>query len=220
MNKIIPSLFCLSLLTWSCQPGTDSSQNRSTASTQALISYFEKSPAGDTLRFEVVEGDPAATGKAIPYSVFFSQLDSSLIGGFEFLDSASTPMIIARHCTPLAGSVQACLVDIRQGWFQNQSLLLHDTLSGKISQQVTLASFYGGDGGQVLQGSWWFDYDGDGDKDIVRREIEHWLLVDGEEARDSVAERASLLVWKDGSYAPGEADAAALVRQYPIKSHW
>ena len=88
------------------------------------------------------------------------------------------------------------------------------------TERETVAEFYGGDGGQILTGSWLTDYDGDGKKDLVRLEIEHWLDVSGDEPRDTTAERAVLLLWQNGKFVQTAADTAELVKKYPIQSMW
>ena len=62
---------------------------------------------------------------------------------------------------------------MRQFWFHHHSLLLYHTVENKFIDRITLAEWYGGDGGQTLIGSWVFDFDGDGDKDILQREVQH-----------------------------------------------
>ncbi len=186
-----------------------------------LRSYFQPISVGDTLRFEVATDVLTDKGSAIPKEVFFSQLPPDLVGGIDFLDSSAQPMVIARYCLPLDQTTEACLVDIRQGWFQHQCFLLHDMSQWQFTGRQTLAEFLGGDGSQRLVGSWLFDFNGDGTKDIVQQEINHWVLTDRAEARDSVQVDSRLLLWEKGSFRETAIPAGRrLEQEFPIQSYW
>ncbi len=139
----------------------------------------------------------------------------------DYLADSTQAMVLARQHFPLNDSITAYWVEIRQFWFQHQSLLLYNERRKAFTDRITLAEWYGGDGGQVLTGSWLFDFDGDGRKDIVRREIQHSLVLDGEEPQDRFEESATLLLWKSDHFAETALpDTAAVIRRFPIRSFW
>lgn len=172
------------------------------------------------MHFEVTQGDTVIQGDTIPNSLFFSQLETRLMNGVPYLDNSGELRVIGRVRFPLTENVDAYLVDIRQNWYQHQSLFMFDKQKNAFTERETVAEFYGGEGGQILTGSWLTDYDKDGNKDLIRREIEHWIILEEENTRDTMSERAELLLWKNGSFAKTPADTAVLIKQFPITSMW
>lgn len=200
------------------------SQNSRSSAQQALLGYFHPVAAADTLVFEVEQDDgrTLAFGDTIPNALFFTLLDSAMLDEIDYVADSTMAMVLARQRFPLSAGMEACLVDIRQAWFQHQSLLLYDRRQGVFTDRITVAEWYGGDGGQVLTGCWLVDHDGDGDKDLVMREIHHSLRPDDNgEALDETYETAALRVWqKDHFMEQPLADTATVVRRYPIRSFW
>ena len=106
-------------------------------------------------------------------------------------------------------------------YYHHLSLFLFDKSKKAFTQRLTLAEWYGGESGQVLTGSWMFDYDKDGHYDIVRREIAHSSMLVGDDVQEHFDESAALFLWKnDGFEAAPVADSAAMIKRYPIKSKW
>lgn len=203
-----------------CQQATEKQQTKE----PALLAKFKPMDLPDTLHFELPNTDTGAPplGDSIPNGLFFTALDTTWLRDIEHVADSTMAVIYGLGRYPLAEGYDACLVDVHQSWFRHQSLLVYDKQRQAFTDRVTVAEWYGGEGGQVLTGSWLFDFDGDGKKDLVRREIEHSLLIQGdEEPRDSTVERASLLLWKEGRFvAAPVTDSAALVKRFPIKSAW
>ncbi|MBI1226965.1 MAG: hypothetical protein GC192_17165 [Bacteroidetes bacterium] len=189
-----------------------------------LLAWFQSTPNSDTLHFEIdFDTEEDSTGSAIPNSRFFSSFDTSLLQKIqEEVDSVEVA-VFAQGRYVLNDVFDACLVDIHQYWFRHQWLLLYNKQRRAFTDFVPVADWSGGDGGQVLIGSWMFDANDDGQKDIVRRQIEHWLILDdNSDGRDTTVEDATLLLGgKNGEFVKSPtANSAEFVGLFPIKSVW
>lgn len=184
-----------------------------------LLSWFSINPTTDTLHFEVKPEAGDSLTNIIPNSVLFFSIDTALQRKFEQVLDTSEMVVAGKDRVVLNEDFDACLLDIHQFWFRYKMLLLFDKKHNSFTDLVTVAEWYGGDGGQILTGSWLFDYDGDGQKDLVLRQIEHSMHVteDGE-PQESNTENASLLLWKNGKFAASTADTANLIKRFPIAS--
>lgn len=187
-----------------------------------LLNYFTPTAAADTLRFEIDSGDEAPVpADTIPNSLFFTALPPAWLQEIDYLADSAQATVLGRQRFPLDDSTDICLVDIRQFWFKHLSVLLYDRQQQHFTARITVAEWYGGDGGQALTGSWLLDVDNDGDKDLLRREIDHTLIPEGDSAREVFHESALLLAWKGGRFVEQPiSDTALIVKQFPIKSMW
>ena len=188
------------------------------AQPRGLTAYFKTLPPTDTLRVEVDLEPGLASADTIPNSLFFNALPAALLQEIDHVADSSEALVLGRYHFPLHNGIEAYWVEIRQFWFQHHSLFLYDTAKKTFTDRATLAEWYGGDGGQVLIGSWVFDFDGDGRKDIVRREIQHSMIPDGDTVLERTEEHASLLRWKKNRFT--EKRLPQTDKRFPIRSFW
>ncbi len=189
---------------------------------QDMLSHFQRLPQTDTLHVEVLlEPDMSIAADTIPNRLFFTEIPQELLQEIDYLADSSEAVVLGRFHFPLNKDVEAYWVEIRQFWFQHHSLLLYDSSRKQFIDRVTLAEWYGGDGGQSLIGSWVFDFDGDGQLDIVRREIQHSMIPDGETVLERTEESAALWLWHGGRFqVTPVSDMTEMVRLFPILTFW
>ncbi len=181
--------------------------------------YFQPLRPGDTLHVEI-EGDSVA-GRIIPNALFFQTVPPAWLQEIDYLADSSQAVVYGGQYFSIDDSLTAYWVKLEQHWFQHHSLLLYNQRQQAFTDRITVAEWYGGDGGQVLTGSWLFDFDGDGQKDIIRREIQHTMLPGEEEPVERIEESATLLLWKNGHFVETPLpDTAAIIRRFPIRSFW
>jgi hypothetical protein len=194
--------------------------NRPTPSPDAaLLGYFQPATLSDTTHLELPDEDVA--GDTIPTALFFSTL-GPLMQPVDYIVDSTSSTVVALQRFSLNERYDGCLVHLTQNWFKHQSVLLFDKQTQRFTDRFTVGEWYGGEGGQILIGSWLFDYNGDGSKDLVRRSIEHSMTPtpDGE-AEEKFFESGELLLWqKDTWKKTTMKDSAVLVKNYPIRSVW
>ncbi|NUO00728.1 MAG: hypothetical protein HUU01_08930 [Saprospiraceae bacterium] len=199
-----------------------SCQRPSLPKERELTDYFQLHQLPDTLLVEIAEEtELPETGDPIPNSLFFSTVPPTLLQEIEYLADSAEAVVLGHQHFPLGGESEAYWVEVRQFWFKHHSLLVYDKARKTFTDRITAAEWYGGDGGQVLIGSWIFDFDGDGQKDIVRRDIQHSMVPDGDTVLERTSESATLLLWKKNQFLEMPLpDTAATIRQYPIRTLW
>jgi len=165
--------------------------------------------------------DAPTQGDTIPNALFFKTIPAALLQEIDYLVDSSANVVLGRQRFTLNDSITACWVDLQYSWFQHQSFFLYNIKQQRFTDHITLAEWYGGDGGQLLTGSWLFDYDGDNRKDIVRREIQHSMMMQADTVLERNEQAATLLLWKNGHFMETPLkDTAAIIKRYPIQSMW
>ena len=185
----------------------------------AILSYFQTATLSDTTHLELQ--DEAISGDTIPTSLFFRTL-GALMQPVDYIVDSTSSTVVALQRFSLNERYDGCLVHLTQNWFKHQSVLLFDKQTQRFTERFTVGEWYGGEGGQVLIGSWLFDYNGDGNNDLVRRTIEHSMTPTPEgEAEEKFFEFGELLLWNKNSWQKNTVnDSAVLVKNYPIRSAW
>ena len=199
----------------SCEEGAKNTGTKE----KAVVDYFSEIATADTMRFEVFPDGDTAGGVRIPTSAFFRKMPTRLMNEIQYFDNTAPLYVYARGRFPLTEGKEALLADLRQNWYQHQSLFVYDAAADTITARTTVAEFYGGEGGQITTGSYLLDLDGDGDKDLVRREVERWIDTSGGDAVENFANYVSVFHWKDGDFRETPiTDSAALIAAFPIQS--
>lgn len=214
-NSYVFSLFLIGLFFASCQQPLQQPKK-----TKLLPDYFQKTMVADTMLFELKQEEDELWTDTIPNSLLFTQMETHIMNGVDYIDNSGDLIVIGRSRFPIQENKEAFLVEMRQNWYRHLSLFIFDEKTQAFTERETVAEFYGGEGGQILTGSWLTDFDGDGDKDLIRREIEHWLILDDDNTRDTTSENAHLLLWEGNGFLEGEVDSAELVKQFPITNWW
>jgi len=187
-----------------------------------LLKYFQQSPSTGTLHLELpADDEKPIPGDTIPNLLFFRTL-GKMLQEVDYIADSTSCTVVGRQRFGLNQTYDACLVEITLSWFKHQSLLLYNKQKNRFTERVTVAEWYGGDGGQVLTGSWLIDHDGDQQQDLVRRVIEHWIVgAESDQAIEKSKESVELLRWKNGHFVKTPIrDSAALIKKYPIRSVW
>jgi hypothetical protein len=224
-NKFIVMIYFKRFLRYCCSVIAFLSAGQQPVSAQAVLVYFKPLPATDTIHVEVnLEPDSLALGDTIPNSLFFSEIPAAYLQEIDYLADSSAALVLGRGHFSLNDSIAAYWVEIRQYWFQHHALFIYDRHRKTFVDMVRLAEWYGGESGQILVGSWLFDYDGDGQKDIFRREIRHSMVPEGETVLERTEEMAGLLRWENGKFRETIIDPfsehAVAGKRFPIRSFW
>jgi hypothetical protein len=187
----------------------------------ALLSHFKTPATGDTLHIEIID-ETVGRQDTIPNSLFFSSIPSALLQQIDYLADSSASLVLSRLKFPLDDHITAYWVEIQLSWYKHHSLFLYDQSKQQFTDRITVAEWFGGDGGQVLIGSWLFDYNGDGTKDLIVRDIQHSMIpMEDGDPLEKTSESASLLLWKNGRFVDTPfQDTTSLIRRFPIQSYW
>lgn len=189
----------------------------------ALSPYFQLLHPCDTIRVEVLEGDERlASCTTIPNGIFFKEIPQNLLSDIDYIADSSQALVRGYYYFTLNDNISAFWVETRLSWFQNHSIFLYDHSKQQYIDRITLAEWYGGDGGQVLIGSGVFDYNGDGKWDIFSKEIQHSMRPgENDEPIEETAESVQIRLWKKDHFENLPiADTASVINKYHIRSYW
>lgn len=186
-----------------------------------LNEYFPVLPLGDTIQFAIAGDEETLTGNAVPNAAFFGALPAEMLAEIEYVADTAEAVVTARGRYRLDERYEALWADLRYAWFQHQSLFIYDTKTTRITGRATVAEWYGGESGQIHIGAWLLDLDGDGQKELVQRQDEYSIMIDGDEVRSSSEQFVALWRLQEGRFtAQPVQDSLELMRRFPLPDVW
>lgn len=203
----------------SCQQKQNVIQNNDFAA------YFKRIEEKDTLLFEIEdwglgEGE-TLKGDSIPTAIFYQAVKDTLLAPLRYLIEIDEPKLTSLGRFSLDSKYDAFILSMQVFWFKSKSLLLWDNNLKKVIQIFPVATFYGGDGGQILEKSWLIKQNTG--YEWVKRLSEHTLNVDAiDEKEEHLYEnQVSVYTWKAGTFQEIVVkDSAAFIQQYPVIWNW
>ncbi|HMQ61269.1 MAG TPA: hypothetical protein PKE06_11420 [Flavilitoribacter sp.] len=208
MKKILPLFFGITILLAGCSPKSTPAEK--------LAGYFQPLQPSDTLILSVDEpGDDLDT---IPLTDFFAAVPDTLRQDIDYMMDTGETMITPHGRFPLDDRREALVADIVASWWLNKSLLVYDKQEKRVVAAIPVATFYGGEGGQVTLKSWLYP-GADGQKRMVTRQSDHWMTLNEEDddPQQHYAESVALFGWQNGMFREELVqDSAMLIRKFPI----
>ncbi len=208
MRTIFVSLSMLFLCSCSPDPGH-------------LGAYFPRLPLQDTLHFAIAADDEPAQSDTIPNDLFFGALPAMIQDEIAYVADSATALVLARGRYRIEKGYEAWWVDIRENWFQHQSLLLYNKSEKRFTGRLTVAEWYGGESGQILIGAWMLDTNGDGKKEVVQRQASHAIKIEGEDVLESTEQYVSIWRQQEGYFTSLPIqDSLQWIKAFPLPYVW
>ena len=184
-----------------------------------LAAYFPALPLSDTLHFAITDYDEEPTqADTIPNALFFGALPPEMYADIEYVADSAGAIVLGRGRLRLDERYEAWWIEIRYVWFQHQSLLLYDTVEKRFSDRITVAEWYGGEGGQILTGSWLLKREGDKALELVQRQNEYSIRFMEDEVLQDTARYVTLWQRNDGHFVEIEVrDSLSLIRDFSLE---
>jgi len=183
-----------------------------------LAAYFPVLPLPDTLQFALTDNDEPAQADTVPNTLFFNALPPEMYAHIEHVADSAGAAIFGRGRFRLDERYEAWWAEVRYFWFQHQSLLLYDVVEKRFTDRITVAEWYGGEGGQILTGSWLLQRDGGKALELVQRQDEYSIRFMDEEVLQDTARYISFWQRRGGRFSEIEVrDSLGLIRDFPLE---
>ncbi|MEL6676538.1 MAG: hypothetical protein AAFR61_30290 [Bacteroidota bacterium] len=160
-----------------------------------------------------------APGDSIPGKELFSVLTPLMREEIElYMDSLGLSCFAGKRLH-LDSTLEAYQVYLKYNWYQQQLLLVKDLQQGQWVDHLTVALFYGGEGGQIAQESWlWKEA---GQVKLLQWNSNHGLIPEGGEMVE-YQDKASRFVCLEGRQFETctQADSAGLAARFPMQWKW
>ena len=206
----------LCALIWACKNPVQTVAESKAA--PALYAHFTSLANFDTLVVTTVQPDDS-TARQIGIAPWYGSIDSQLLAKVEFEPDTFDTEGFTFWKTSLDAGTELCLIGFQQSWYRNKSLLIYDKASKSFMDLIPASTFYGGDGGQILTGTWLYDIDGDGFTDLTMRESEHNLEPGEPDPVDIYSDGVRQWRWDTTTQAfvpLNGIDSSALIKRFPL----
>ncbi len=185
----------------------------------ALYQVLSPLSSSDTITITTPSKNSEAI-TALPATTWLSSIDSVLLDQIEFLPDSNDTEAYAYWKTPIDTAHELCLIGFKQNWYHNKSLLIYHLESKKFVGLFPAATFYGGDGGQILTASWLYDFNSDGFLDLTYRTGEHWLKMAEPEPEEFYTDAVQQLLWNPAKarFLPVKLtiDSTGFIERFPL----
>ena len=217
LNPRWAAVTCLCFLFSACQTVENSEEKNESIAPPALYNQFVTLPVADTLAITTtVPAD--STGQGVSTTLWQEGIDSNLLAKIEFEPDTSDTEGFTFWKIPLDSKTEICLIGFHQNWFKNKSILLYDISTKSFKDLIPAATFYGGDGGQILTGAWLFDANQDGFADLTLRESEHYIQMAEPEPKEGYKEAVRQMMWDTSAqtFQPAMGVDTSLIGKFPL----
>lgn len=194
--------------------------NRSVFKRYEITGYFKPVQIGDTLSFNIHQ-TAYTPGDSIPFALFSKEVEDSLRQKIDYLLEPGGTQLRPLGRFSINQQYEAYWFDLHLSWFSNQFILLYDKRAQAFTKLITVAEFYGGDGGQILRQSWGIHlHSATEPSQIVIRDSQHaMIIIEGkDDPVEKYIESATLLEWQDNDFRELTIqDTMKLIRQFPVQ---
>ncbi len=186
-----------------------------------LSSYFPLLPAADTLHFAIEDPEARLTADTVPNALFFGAMPAEVIEKLAHAADTAESVVLARGRFALDAQYELYWADIRWVWFQHQCLLLHDKAQQRFTDHLTVAEWYGGDGGQILTGAWLTGLPRHGNLQIIQRQDAHSMRMVNDSIAENLEQAVSLWRLEGSAFVPEHVpDRRAWIQRFALPNMW
>lgn len=170
----------------------------------------------DTLSFSAVENTVAPETDTISKAVFFQSIPFEMWEEIQDLADTTESRVLPRAKFALNNRYDAWHVEIQYSWFIQESLWIYDTRENRFTDRITVAEWYGGEGGQVRTAAWlWRQQNA---LQLIQRSWERNIRLEGDEVATHYQDFVALWEFRDGQFtAIPVQDSAHWINALPLE---
>jgi len=185
---------------------------------KTFTDYFQPISPGDTVIFQArIDPDDPLPGDTLPLAVLKTYVSQAILDDIAYVADTATSLFFTRGKFTLDDHTELLWMEAQNSWFNHHSLFMWDKKANKVSGQLTVAEWYGGESGQILISAYLMP--GKTPVVVVRQTERTTRISDAggkDEIQESRSEQAALWQISGGKFIQRPVyDEARLMRDFP-----